>query len=174
MQESWKDVSGYEGLYQVSNTGKVRSLNFGRGMGRGGSAKERSLVPSPDGYQRVILRKNGIRKSHFVHRLVAVAFVPVVDGKTIVNHKDGNRSNNRADNLEWCDQQYNATYANAVQKRSRAVQMIDPATGEVLRTYYGVREAARETGIHYPNIIHACGNSSRTSGGYKWKYLMEE
>lgn len=170
MQELWRDVVGYEGLYQVSNTGKVRSLIFGRE----GSVKERLLVTGRDGYQRVILRKNGIRKCHYVHRMVALVFVPTIEGKNVVNHKDGNRSNNHADNLEWCDQQYNATYADAVQKRSRAVQMIDPVTNEVLRIFYGVREAARETGLHYPNIIHACGNSCRTSGGYKWKYVTED
>lgn len=165
--EVWKDIAGYEGIYQVSNKGKVRSLNFNRQ----GIIKERKLHTRSDGYQHIILRKNGVRKCHFVHRLVAEAFILNEDGKTVVNHKDCNPSNNCVENLEWCDQQYNATYSDAVQKRSRAVQMIDPITNEVIKTFYGVREAGRETGLHYPNIIHACGDESRTSGGYKWKYI---
>jgi hypothetical protein len=162
MEEIWKDVDGYEHLYQVSNTGKIRN-----------KSKQLSPTICSDGYARVILSKHGVRKIHYVHRMVATAFLPNDSVLPVVNHKDQDRSNNSVDNLEWCEQRYNATYADAVQKRSRAVQMIDPNTNIVLKTFYGVREAARETGLHFPNIIQACNGIYRTSGGYKWRYAKE-
>ena len=162
MEEIWKDVDGYGNLYQVSNTGKVRN-----------KSKQLSPAICSDGYARVVLRKNNSRKLHYVHRMVATAFIPNERNLPVVNHKNQDRSNNYVDNLEWCEQKYNATYADAVQKRSRAVQMLDPNTNVVLRTFYGVREAAREMGLHFPNIVVACNKKDRTSGGYKWRYAKE-
>lgn len=97
--EKWKSVSGYEGLYWVSNLGRVRST-------------EKVLKPTLNskGYERVGLHKNGSLKTVYVHRLVACAFIPNPEGKPQVNHMDEDKRNNRADNLEWCTPLYNNTY----------------------------------------------------------------
>ena len=100
MQELWKDIEGYAGLYMISNYGRVKNA-------------ERLLKPSlsTNGYYKVRLRSNGKKKDYRVHRLVAMAFVPNCESKPFINHKDGNRLNNRADNLEWCTQKENVLHA---------------------------------------------------------------
>lgn len=120
MTEIWKDVVGYEGLYQVSNLGRVRSLDrtttcltrWGTFSNR--RYKGRVLIPSFDGkghYLFVVLRKDGKSINELVHRLVAKAFIPCDDYSLDVNHKDGCRTNNTADNLEWCTRSYNLQHA---------------------------------------------------------------
>lgn len=102
--EKWRDIFGYDGMYQVSDLGRVRSLKFG---------KERVLRPgkTKDGYLRVDLYRNGKHKHSLVHRLVAQAFIENTDSsKTIINHINECKSDNRASNLEYCTVQYNNTY----------------------------------------------------------------
>lgn len=98
--EEWKDITGYENLYQISNYGRVKSLYVNRIM---------SLKTDRDGYQEINLIKNGIKKSYRVHRLVALHFCinPCPEKYNIINHIDGNRSNNIYTNLEWCDNSWN-------------------------------------------------------------------
>lgn len=104
--EQWKTVKGYEGLYEVSNLGNVKSLNY-RHTGR-----ERILKPGKvgGGYLQVQLCKNGKRKMLLVHRLVAAAFIPNPEGLPEINHKDENKTNNCVENLEFCDAKYNNSY----------------------------------------------------------------
>lgn len=109
--EEWRSVGGYEGLYEVSSEGNVRSL-----FGWDGHRKvERKKILKPSmsttGYWKVKLVKNGIRKDHKIHRLVALAFLKKEEGKDVVNHKDGNKLNNSIKNLEWCTTQENANHA---------------------------------------------------------------
>ena len=102
--EIWKDIEGYEGLYQVSTYGNIKSLPKVRRNGTGTYIqKERLLKPSntSTGYKKVELCKDGKRKGFKVHRLVAIAFIPNPDNKPEVNHIDGNKINNNIDNLEW-------------------------------------------------------------------------
>lgn len=106
MEETWKDIEGYEGLYQVSTTGKVRSLNYRRS----GESKLLKQDVSHRGYKRVYLAKDGKNKHHLVHRLVAMTFIPNPDDLPIVNHKDEDPSNNNVKNLEWCTHEYNLNY----------------------------------------------------------------
>lgn len=111
-KEQWRDVEGYEGMYQVSDLGRVRSLKFG---------KVRVLSPSKNkyGYLCVGLSKENKRKTVKVHRLVAVAFIPNSDeSKTIINHINEDKTDNRVENLEWCTAQYNVTY-NDIQHRRK-------------------------------------------------------
>ena len=112
--EVWKDIEGYEGLYQVSTCGNVKSLPKVRRNGTGTYIqKERLLKPSntSTGYKKVELYKDGKRKSFKVHRLVAIAFIPNPDNKPEVNHIDGNKINNNIDNLEWVTSSENTIHA---------------------------------------------------------------
>lgn len=113
MNEIWKDIKGYEGYYQVSNFGKVRSLNRSiyRKNGRKQSFKDQELkFHDKHGYLGINLRKDGKIKSCTVHRLVAEAFIPNPYNLPQINHKDENKYNNRIDNLEWCSSSYNMNY----------------------------------------------------------------
>lgn len=109
--EIWKPVVGYEGLYEVSNTGKVRSLERITTVGRRGIGKELKQYLLPCGYLDVSLSNSGKIKHKRVHRLVADAFCENPDGKGEVNHKDGNKQNNSACNLEWCTNSENMIHA---------------------------------------------------------------
>lgn len=118
--EHWKDIDGYDGLYQVSDLGRVRSLKFG---------KTRIRRPRTDrcGYLQVGLCKDGKEIKFRVHRLVANAFIPNDDeSKTIINHRNEIKSDNRVSNLEWCDYQYNSTYNDIHHRRKRRKQYFPP------------------------------------------------
>ena len=108
MEEIWKDIAGYEGLYQVSNEGNVRTIK--RQGTKGGLLKIRVSYKYAVNYCYVGLCKNGRRKSFWIHRLVAQAFIPNPDVLPQVNHKDQNPSNNMVNNLEWCTLKYNMNY----------------------------------------------------------------
>lgn len=101
--EIWKDIENYEGLYQVSNLGNVKSLKTNKNLYYSRSTRTKN-------YLKVILVKNGTRKSYYIHRLVADAFIPNFENKPIVNHKDYNPMNNKVDNLEWCTYKENNNY----------------------------------------------------------------
>lgn len=123
MDEIWKPVVGYEGLYEVSNLGRVRSVDryvsFGRWGDNGQTRFRKSHLLSPkidEGYYRVALSKDGVKKLFKVHRLVAQAFIPNPDNLPVVNHKDEDKSNNIVTNLEWCTIQYNSTYGSSIEK----------------------------------------------------------
>ena len=103
MEELFRDVAGYEGLYQVSNLGNVKSLNY-LNTGQVRILKQRKHT---DGYLQINLWKEGKMKTHYVHRLVAQAFIENPDNLPEVNHIDENKQNNRVDNLEWCEHTYN-------------------------------------------------------------------
>lgn len=110
--EVWKDISGYEGLYQVSNMGNVRGLVFNNNQVVG---KEKihpiAKTDNGRGYHIVSLRKNGKRKNEYVHRIVAMAFLEKPDGKNYINHLDYDKHNNCVENLEWCTQSENVCYS---------------------------------------------------------------
>ena len=152
MQEVWKDIKGYEGLYQISNTGKVKGL-------------KRNKVLKPilqrSGYYYVDLQ----RKRRLVHRLVAEAFIDNPDNLPEVNHKDENKLNNSVENLEWCDSKYNANYGTRNKRRGKPIQCIE--TGII---YWGAREMERQLGIKHNNIAEAIRNGTR-AGGYHWQYV---
>ena len=109
-EEIWKPIEGYEGLYEVSNTGRVRSID--RYDSRNHFRRGRILKLSYDtvGYLIVGLHSNGKKKTYLVHRLVAPAFIPNPDNLPQVNHRDEDKTNNRVENLEWCDSKYNLSY----------------------------------------------------------------
>ena len=106
-KEIWKDIEGYEGRYQISNRGNVKSLNYNH------NGKEKILKPiinNKHGYAYVGLHLEGKTKNYYIHRLVAIAFIPNPDNLPEVNHRDENKENNTVENLEWCDRAYNCNY----------------------------------------------------------------
>lgn len=168
--EEWRDVNGYEGIYQVSNTGRVRSLNFNHK----GIIRELKQSWDARGYRLVGLTKNNRCATKRVHRLVAETFVPNPNGLPCVNHIDENKENNNATNLEWCDVVYNNRYGNRTDKTSNPVVQID-LNGNVIKKYKSAKEAGKSIGIHYSHITRCCQDKPHyhTVGGYKWKYLFE-
>ena len=121
MIEEWRSVIGYEGLYEVSNTGRVRSVDRfivdSLGNRRFYKGKIISLELSNSGYYFVDLTYKTKRKHFYVHRLVAEAFILNVDGLPAVNHKDEDKTNNNVENLEWCDYKYNINYGTRAERR---------------------------------------------------------
>lgn len=110
----WRDIKGYEGLYQVSNAGDIKSLRKLKYNGSGMFFQKEMILSQTNtstGYKKVELTKEGKRKSHRVHRLVAEAFIPNIENKPYINHIDGNPINNKIENLEWVTQKENVNHA---------------------------------------------------------------
>lgn len=166
MTESWLPINGYEGLYEVSSNGNVKSLKKGIFL------KPETL---PFGYLRVCLTKNKNSRHFMIHRLVAEAFIPNPDNLPFVNHKDENKTNNCVENLEWCDSKYNNNYGTKKERLKKVlkgkagrpgkpVHCID--TGE---TYESASEAERQTGIQH--IDEVCSGKRQSAGGFWWEYV---
>ena len=120
MEEVWKDIEGYEGMYQVSNLGRVKSLEryyvSCRGLTQLLHEKILKQYIKKTGYVHIVLCKNGVHKTYLLHRIVASAFLPNPDNLPQINHKDENQLNNTVSNLEWCTSSYNINYGNRTQK----------------------------------------------------------
>lgn len=110
MEETWRDIAGYEGMYQVSNLGRVRSLDRTDKRGRKWSGKVLAPIKTKLGYLHIHLLSDGKPETAKIHRLVAESFIPNPDNLPEINHKDENKANNVVTNLEWCDRRYNTTY----------------------------------------------------------------
>lgn len=184
--EEWKDIKGYEGLYQVSNLGRVRSLDR-QVRNRSGIAIKKgkilSLVTVNKHYKKVSLWKDNIGENRLVHRLVAEAFIPNPNNFPEVNHKDENPKNNTVNNLEWCDRLYNANYgtaiARATEKRkgvSVGEQPIEQYTidGKFIRRYDSALKAAESINGDNSAICKCANGKSKTSYGYVWRWENEQ
>lgn len=179
--EIWKSVVGYEGLYEVSNMGRVRSLDHissnrlfkGKVMSQFNIYTPGKRHPFP--YKQVKLTKNGKDKMLLVHRLVAMAFLPNPQNLPFINHKDENPSNNRADNLEWCTPKYNSSYGGLPQYLSevngREVLQFS-LKGEFVAKYVSLQKAQQDTKINASSILRVCKGRERHAGGFKWRYLI--
>ncbi|WP_195921980.1 NUMOD4 domain-containing protein [Lactobacillus crispatus] len=166
MIEIWKDIKGYESLYQVSNLGRIKSLPRSTTIGR-----IRKLRTNHSGYLYFSAWKNGKVKMLSVHRLVAQAFIPNPEELPQVNHKDENKKNNKVSNLEWCTAKYNTNYGTGKKrasiKESLSVICID-LQGNEIKIFDSITEAKRQTGAN--NISAVCKGKLKTSGGFRWKY----
>ena len=168
--DMWKDIKGYEGLYQVSDEGKVRRVN------KNGTTRE---LKNRDGLYYTVSLSKGCEKTSFsVHRLVAEAFLDIPTNHLEVNHKDGNKLNNKVENLEWVTQEQNRIHARKVLgktpfgKPPRRVKCLDKNTGEIVAEYPSISEAGRA--MEKPNarsrITMVCNGSQPSAYGYKWEY----
>lgn len=159
--EEFRDVVGFEDLYEVSNEGRVRNKITGR-----------ILKPNKihKGYLQVSLCKDGERKPALVHRLVAQAFISNPNHYPQVNHIDENKTNNCVDNLEWCINQYNIRYS--AYKKNKPVNQYS-LDGIYIATYKSIKEASEKTGIDNGDISNCCLGRPhhKTAGGYVWKYV---
>ena len=168
--EEWRDIKRYEGYYQVSNTGKVKSLERTVRNGRGYKIIPEKILEGYDngnGYLYVKLCKEGKRNQYRINRLVAMAFIPNPNNLPEVNHKDENPKNNCVDNLEWCTRQYNVEYSKA-----KAVIGINKVSGLILE-FPSAREAERQTGISNKNICDCLKGKRKSAGGFYWHYASE-
>lgn len=196
MEEIWKDVIGYEGLYQVSNLGRVKSLGSDKWH------KGKILKPSFDSkgnYLFVGLHKEGKTTQRNIHRLVAETFVNNQNHLPCVNHINEIKIDNRASNLEWCTVEYNSNYGNAKQnmiesrrrnndqekinrkiketkKRNHSFSCEKPVAqytmnGTLVATYNSATDAERKTGISRGGIQRCCVGRYSQAKGYIWKYI---
>lgn len=172
MNEIFRDIEGYEGSYQVSNLGNIKSLNY----------KNKNIEHllsqgiNQFGYKFVVLYKDNKQKNFRVHRLVASAFIPNPNNYKIVNHKDGDKQNNSYDNLEWCTYSENLIHAYHTGlmkphfinngKNKKKVKCIE--TGVI---YESVIEASKNTGFHFNNISQCCIGKQKQTHGFHFCFV---
>lgn len=175
MRELWKPVVGYEGLYEVSNLGRVRSLP--RKGTKGGIVNV--SYSNNKHYAHIPLTKDSISKTTSLHRVVALAWVPNPTNKPQVNHIDGNKLNNSASNLEWVTNLENMRHSIKTGLRSaspeaaieaRMTGVIQKYRGEVIAMYPCIKFAQYLTGICNQNIFKVCQGKRHTAGGYEWEF----
>ena len=190
MNVEWRHINGYDG-YMVSNTGIIRSFKRNKPC-------DLRYVTKPDGYLRVYLCRDGKKKAFYVHRVVAKAFIDNPMNLPFINHKDECKTNNNADNLEWCTQKYNVNYGTCIKRREAHINkkelakkidlytVLKKRNGKnkhkpvqqfkddvLIATYDSTADAARKTGLWQQSISRvACGKLNQT-GGYQWKYVEE-
>lgn len=179
MNEFWKPINGYQGLYEVSSLGRVKSLPRKKKFGNREYLTKTTLMTgcnNGNGYLSVTLCKDHKHKRFYIHRLVAETFIANPKHYPQINHLDENRSNNKVDNLEWCTAKHNINYGNRTRKyirtRGKRVGQFTPG-GQLINIFLSAREATRLTGI--ANIA-SCARGEKwykTAGGFVWKYLNE-
>ena len=186
--EIWKDIKKWEGYYQVSNFGNVKSLDrivIHKNRLHKQRKKGKILKPSINhkGYLTVDLRKQGLRKQFFVHRLVGMMFIDNLNNKPQINHKDGNKLNNNVNNLEWVTNKENIKHAFDVglrkppmkgkfgknHNRSKSIIQKDK-NDNFIKEFESISEAHNKTKINLGNIHSACCGRYKSAGGYKWEY----
>lgn len=167
MIEQWKDISGYENKYQISNFGQVKSLNFNHS----GHEKIMKTNPNDKGYLQICLTKNNIKHTHRVHRLVAEAFIPNPNNLPCVNHIDETKLNNNVENLEWCTFTENTQYGTRSIRCGRPINQFS-LEGDFIKTFLTSKDAERETGVYHSHILACCHKKPHclTTGGYKWEF----
>ena len=179
LNEIWKPIKGYEGLYEVSNFGRIKSLNYHR-MGF-----EKIISASFDGsgYLVVVLCKNNTAIQYKVHRLVAEAFIQNPNNLPEINHKDENKTNNIYTNLEWCDRSYNVNYGTRNKRASISIsksllnneKICKPILqlskeGVIIKEWLSAAEAEREGGYDNAHISKCCLGQRKTHKGFIWRF----
>lgn len=172
----WRPIKGYEGLYCVSNKGKVKTLHTKYSNCK---SKRHYLSPltSGAGYQVVGLTKSGITKQFLIHRLVAEAFIENPNNYPFVNHKDENKKNNNVDNLEWCTPRQNLEFSNVILKlriagaKSQCKKVAMYKDGIFLQEFESATAAARFIGDYQQNVSKCCHGEIKRVRGYQFKFV---
>ncbi len=186
MQEIWKDINEYEGLYQVSNLGRLKSI--GRYIVTGNrkrfmNGKILNGTKNENGYMFFALRKGGQYKSFKIHRLVATAFIDNPEQKRTVNHKNSIKDDNRVENLEWATHSENHLHSYKIGKRKPALLgksgilsqsgkciLQFTKTGLYEDFHLSARMAEKSTGISHKHIGDVCVGRRKTTGGFIWRF----
>ena len=192
MNEIWKDIEGYEGLYQVSNLGRIKSLPHFRNNGSGGYMQKSKILKygrNRKNYLSINLCKNGVCKQFSVHRLVAQTFIPNPENKPEIDHIDANPLNNMVENLRWVTHKENMN--NPLSRKKQSVSMQGKKYpqgkehkqsksilqlnkyGELIKKWDSVMDIEREMGLKHQNICHNALGKSSNCGGYKWGYVND-
>lgn len=181
MEEIWKDIPSYEGYYQVSNLGNFRSLpriiKYKSNGTRNYPSKVLLTETTKDNYQRIVLMKDGVKARYQAHRLVALTFIPNPDNKPLINHIDGNKSNNVVTNLEWCTASENMIHAdntglrdmsNHQPSNSKKIKCIE--TGEIFASYAKAVKWLGKSNTSVSTLVRG----TRVYGkafGYHWEFI---
>lgn len=175
-KEIWRDIPNFEGHYQVSNLGRVKSLYFRNGQGIIPN-REKILTPlNSRGYLRVRLCECAVRNLFSVHRLVAETFIPNAENKPCVNHINGIKTDNRVENLEWCTYSENEQHSRYVLGKQpinkKKVNQYD-LEGNFIKQYESIADAGKSLNKKYSLISTCCSGKIKTAYGYKWKFTKE-
>lgn len=188
--EEWRDINGYEGIYQISSYGRVKSID--RVLSNGKKRKSKFLyIHKINGYPTVSLCKDYKQRNYKIHRLVAQAFIPNIENKPCIDHINCIRDDNRVENLRWVTHKENMNNPvstaklssarkkyylnednlrrNRQQKHNKAVVQLS-IEGEVVGEYQSIRDAQRQTGIGVSSIFNCIKQYTHTAGGFKWQY----
>ena len=175
--EVWKDVPGFEGCYQVSSDGRIKSLARYVNVCGGGKRliSEKIIKPTvcKNGYLELHASRKCKKKVFLLHRLVAMLFIENPDKLPEVNHKDENVSNCSVENLEWCTSKYNANYGTRIERcaapqRKKVKQYTQ--NGQLLKEWSSIKSASRECNFNDSAIIRCCKGKQKTAYGFVWEY----
>lgn len=181
-KEIWKPVKGYEGFYEISTFGNIRSLDRIIINSKGVKRMVKSSIPksrkSNRGYLRIQLHKNGTSKEFSIHRLVAEAFIPNPNNLPCVNHKDENPLNNHVDNLEWCTYKYNSNYGTSRERLSKSKRKNRPVLqldlhGNVIKEFPTLIEV-RDDGFLPSNVGDCCRGIGLSYKGFLWVFKKDK
>lgn len=186
MTEIWKDIKDFEGLYQISNLGKVKSLpRYVKNIHGQRIVKEKILKNqiNKKGYYSVVLRKNNKSYTKEIHRLIGIAFIENKNNYSCINHIDGNKLNNKLDNLEWCSYKHNINeayrlglnrYTNLINFKNLPKKVLQfDKNNNFINEFESIRKASKITNVCYNSIWLNCCGKQRYAGGYTWKFKEE-
>ena len=177
MENEWKSIVNYDGLYEVSANGEIKSvariLKDSKGNTRVWPERIMKQTKDKDGYFRVCLSKDGKCTGKRVHRIVAEAFIDNPEKLPFINHKDENKTNNNYKNLEWCNAKYNSNYGNAIEKRvkSRRIPILAIKNNKILY-FDSITDACRKLNLNHANVIGCLKNhyGRKTVKGWVFEY----